>query len=129
HQTGVDLVPDNAARAGSLPCKLISPAPNPCPASGSAFVGVSSLINLWPSPNPNAPDFGGISEAFNNPLQTIRDGFGTLRLDHNFSMKDQFNTVYTADDSAAFTPTSTNAYSTDVVTLREQVASLEETHV
>jgi hypothetical protein len=129
HQTGVDLVPDNAARAGSLPCKLVSPAPSPCPASGLAFVGVSSLINLWPAPTLGAPDFGGISEALNSPLQTIRDDFGTLRLDHNFSAKDRFNSVYTADDSGAFTPTSTNAYSTDVVNLREQVASLEETHI
>lgn len=129
HQTGVDLVPDNNARNGYLPCKLVTPAPNPCPQSGLAFVGVSPLINLWPTPTPGAPDFGGISEAFNNPLQTIRDDFGTARLDQVFSQHDQLNAVYTIDDSADFTPTSTNAYSTDVDSLREQVASLEETHV
>ena len=129
HQTGVDLVPDDAARAGSLPCKLITPAPSPCPASGQAFVGVSSLINLWPAPTPGAPDFGGISEAFNNPLQTIRDDFGTFRLDHVFSGKDTLSAVYTVDDSVDFTPTSTNLYSADAETLREQVASIEETHV
>ncbi len=129
HQTGVDLVPDTQARAGSLPCKLVTPAPNPCPASGLAFVGVSPLINLWPTPSAGAPDFGGISEAFNNPLQTIRDNFGTVRLDQIFSDHDQLNAVYTVDDSADFTPTSTNLYSTDVDSLREQVASIEETHV
>jgi len=129
HQTGVDLVPDAAARAGSLPCKLVTPAPNPCPQSGLAFVGVSPLINLWPVPSLGAPDFGGISEAFNNPLQTIRDDFGTVRLDQVFSPRDTLSAVYTVDDSADFTPTSTNAYSTDVTSLREQVASLEETHV
>jgi hypothetical protein len=129
HQTGVDLVPDTNARAGSLPCNLVSPAPSPCPASGLAFVGVSPLINLWPAPSAGAPDFGGIAEAFNNPLQTIRDDFGTFRVDHNFSAKDTLSAVYTIDDSADFTPTSTNLYSTDVETLREQVASIEETHV
>jgi hypothetical protein len=129
HQTGVDLVPDNAARAGSLPCKLISPAPSTCSPSGLAFVGVSPLINAWPAPSPGAPDFGGIAEAFNNPLQTIRDDFGTFRLDHIFSAKDTLNAVYTIDDSVDVTPTSTNAYSTDAETLREQVASIEETHV
>jgi carboxypeptidase family protein len=128
HQTGVDLVPDAQARLGNLPCKLVSPAPT-CPASGLAFVGVSPLINAWPSPTAGAPDFGGISEAFNNPLQTIRDDFGTVRLDHIFSTRDSFNSVYTIDDSADFTPTSTNAYSADAETLREQVASLEETHI
>ena len=83
HQTGVDLVPDNNARNGYLPCKLVTPAPSPCPASGLVFVGVSPLINAWPAPTPGAPDFGGIAEAFNNPLQTIRDDFGTVRLDHD----------------------------------------------
>src|SRR5690349_20081268 len=83
----------------------------------------------WPAPTAGAPDFGGISEAFNSPLQTIRDDFGTLRLDRVLSSKDTFNGVYTVDDSADFTPTSTNLYSTDVETLREQVFSFEQTHV
>ena len=129
HQTGVDLVPDNNARNGFLPCKLVSPAPSACGSSGLAFVGVSPLISLWPAPSPGAPDFGGISEAFNNPLQTIRDDFGTVRLDRIFSEKDSLATVYTIDDSADLTPTSTNLYSTDLESLREQVASLEETHI
>jgi hypothetical protein len=129
HQTGVDLVPDTEARNGYLPCKLVKPTPKPCPASGLALVGVSPLINAWPEPTPGAADFGGISEAFNNPLQTIRDDFGTARLDHILSAKDSLNAVYTMDDSADFTPTSTNSYSTDVESLREQVVSLEETHV
>ncbi len=129
HQTGVDLVPDTNARNGYLPCKLITPVPNPCAANGLAFVGVSSLINLWPEPTPGAPSFGGIAEALNNPLQTIRDDFGTVRLDQIFSPKDTFSAIYTIDDSQAFTPTSTNAYSADYTTLREQVLSLDETHV
>ncbi len=128
HQTGVDLVPDGNARNGYLPCKLVTPAPSPCPASGLAFVGVSPLINAWPAPSSGAPDFGGIAEAFNNPLQTIRDDFGTARLDHIFSPKDSLSAIYTVDDSSDFTPTSTDSYSTDVESLREQVASLEETH-
>ena len=129
HQTGVDLVPDNNARAGYLPCTLISPAPSSCSPAGLAFVGVSPLINAWPAPAPGAPDFGGIAEAFNNPLQTIRDDFGTARLDHIFSERDSFSATYTIDDSADVTPTSTNAYSTDLASLREQVATLEETRV
>ena len=40
HQTGVDLVPDANARQGYLPCKLVTPAPNPCPPSGLVYVGV-----------------------------------------------------------------------------------------
>jgi hypothetical protein len=129
HQTGVDLVPDANARQGYLPCNLVSPKPSPCPASGLSLVGVSPLINAWPAPSPGAPDFGGIAEAFNNPLQTIRDDFGTVRLDHIFSSRDSLSAAYTIDDSADFTPTSTNLYSTDVESLREQVASIQESHV
>ncbi len=129
HQTGVDTVPDTNMRNGYLPCKLISPAPTACPANGLEFVGVSPLINLWPAPSPGAPDFGGVSEAFNTPLQTIRDTFGTMRIDHTFSDKNSLNVVYTIDDSNDFTPTNFNSYSTDVDTLREQVLSAEETHI
>ena len=129
HQTGVDLVPDDNARNGLLPCALVSPAPSPCPASGLVFEGISPLISAWPSATTGAPDFGGISEAINNPLQSIRDDFGTVRLDHNVSEKDSLSAIYTVDDSADFTSTSTNLFSSDVVSLREQVASLQETHV
>ena len=89
----------------------------------------TTIINSWPAPTPGAPDFGGISEAFNNPLQTIRDDFGTVRLDHVFSSKDSLNTVYTIDNSSDFTPTSTNSYSADAESLREQVGSIEETPI
>src|SRR5262249_9914762 len=49
HQTDVDLVPDNDARKGFLPCKIVTPTPSPCPASRLTFVGVSPLISLWPT--------------------------------------------------------------------------------
>src|SRR6185437_5354671 len=104
HQTGVDLVPDNNARAGYLPCGLVTPTPANC-AKGLSFIGVSPLIDSWPTPTPGAPDFGGIGEALNNPLQTIRDTFGTIRFDQVFSNADSLNAVYTVDDSRAFTPT------------------------
>ncbi|MGA2114635.1 MAG: carboxypeptidase-like regulatory domain-containing protein [Bryobacteraceae bacterium] len=129
HQTGVDLVPDNNARNGYLPCALVSPAPSLCATTGLAFVGLSPLISAWPAPSAGAPDFGGIAEAFNSPLQTIRDDFGTVRVDELPRPADSLSAIYTIDDSGDFTPTSTNLYSTDVASLREQVASLEETHV
>src|SRR6202042_1269938 len=37
--------------------------------------------------------------------------------------------VYTIDDGSDFTATPANPYSADVLTLREQVFSLEETHI
>jgi hypothetical protein len=90
---------------------------------------VQPLLNLWPTPEPGAPDFSGIAEVFSSPLQTIREDFGTVRVDHTFSPRDTFSGIYTIDDGDDFTATPLNPFSADVVTLREQVLSFEETHV
>ena len=66
---------------------------------------------------------------FLSPVQTIREDFGTARVDHVFSTKDSTMAAYTIDDSDSVTATPFDAFSTDLVNLREQVFSLEETHV
>ncbi len=117
----VTLVPDNNARLGYLPG-----------ADGTlVHVGVAPsvapLLSLWPVEN--GPTLGGgIGEAFSHPLQNIREDFGTARLDHTFSQKDSIFGVYTVDDSADRTPT-VNPFSVNFESLREQVVSLQETHV
>ena len=120
--TDVTLVPDNNARMGFLP------GPAGTLVKVGVAPGVLPLLSLWPLPSQNAPDFGGIAEAFSSPLQTIREDFGTTRLDRIFSLQDSLSAVYTMDDSSDISPT-INPYSTDIENLREQVASLEETHV
>ena len=117
--TDVTLVPDNNARQGLLPGASSPVAVSPA---------VAALLSLWPTQSPGAPDFGGIAEAFSNPLQTIREDFGNTRLDRIFSAQDSLSVVYTVDDSADNSPT-INPYSTDLENLREEVASLQETHV
>jgi len=117
----VTLVPDNHARQGLLPDSqgnLVKVGIAP---------GVAPLLALWPSQN--GPELGGgIAEAFSHPLQTVREDFGTTRLDQIFSQRDSFSAVYTLDDSADKTPT-VNPLSLDLESLREQVLSLQETHV
>ncbi len=71
----------------------------------------------------------GIAENFANPLQTIREDFGTARVDHIFSDKDSVGVVYTVDDSADQTATAINPFMADATSLREQVVSIEETHI
>jgi len=110
HQTSAAFVPDLASRAAAVP-------------------SVQPLLNLWPTPSPSAPDFNGIAQVFSSPLQTIREYFGTARFDHTFSAKDNLSAVYTIDDGHDVTATTLNPYSSDVLTLREQVATLDETHV
>ncbi len=110
----VTLVPDAASRATAVP-------------------GIRPLLALWPIANgpelltsTGAPS--GIAEAFTNPVQHVREDFGTARFDEALSSKDSFAAVYTADDSTAHSP-SNNPFTLDDLFLREQVASLSETHI
>lgn len=117
----VTLVPDNAARSGYITSAN----------DAETYVGVApsaaTLLSLWPVQN--GPELGGgIAEAFSNPLQTIREDFGTSRLDYNISDQDTTFAVYTVDDSADDTP-SANPLSRVVESLREQVVSLQEQHI
>ena len=110
HQTSAAFVPDATSRA-------------------DAVASVQPLLNLWPVAPAGAPDFNGIAEVFSSPLQTIREDFGTVRVDHVFSRNDTLAAIYTVDDGGDVTATPADPYSTDLETLREQVFSLEETHV
>src|SRR6266404_2344759 len=99
----------------------------------TAIASIQPLLSLWPVAN--GPELltstgtpSGIAEAFSNPNQRIREDFGTVRLDQIFSDRDSFAVVYTADDSEAHSPTN-NPFSLVDVFLREQVASLSETHI
>ena len=134
HQTSAALVPDGNARLGLLPCQIVTPKPNPCTSSTPLVnvglgPGVAPLLQLWPVAEPGAPDFGGIAEVFSSPLQTIREDFGTLRVDQVFSSRDTLGAIYTIDDGRDFTATPLDPFSSDAMTLREQVLTLEETHI
>ncbi len=109
HQTSAAFVPDAVSRAAAVP-------------------SVQPLLNLWPIAPAGAPDFNGIAQVFSSPLQVIREDFGTARLDHIISSRDNLAGVYTIDDGDDLTATILDPYSSDVVSLREQVFSLEETH-
>ena len=110
NQTSLAFVPSLAARATAVP-------------------SVVPLLNLWPTPPVGSPDFSGISPYSSSPLQTIREDFGTARVDQIFSQKDSLSVIYTVDDGADVTATIADPYSTDILNLREQVLSLEETHI
>lgn len=110
NQTSVAFVPSLSSRAAAVP-------------------SVVPLLNLWPTPSAGSEDFNGISQVSGSAPQTIREDFGTLRVDHIFSPRDTFSGIYTIDDGADVTATIGNPFSTDILTLREQVFSLEETHV
>jgi Carboxypeptidase regulatory-like domain/TonB-dependent Receptor Plug Domain len=98
-----------------------------------AVASVRPLLALWPAAN--GPELltstgasSGIARAYSNPVQNIREDFGTTRLDVNASQQDMISGVFTADDSEAHSPTSNPITRTDIF-LREQVASISETHI
>jgi hypothetical protein len=118
HQTAVAFVPDAQARADAAP-----------------IVKSMGLLNLWPVAPAGSPDFpvtangDGVAELTSSPLQTIHEHFGTARFDHVLTPHNTLSAVYTIDDSHSTTATPVNPYSTDLLSLREQVFSVQDTHV
>ena len=147
HQTSVAYVPDASVRncigvanctvftSGkmSTPVVVGSSCPQTQPQNTNCLNEIYSLLNLWPGANgadvlnkDGSPS--GIAPSFSSPLQTIREDFGTARMDHALSSTDSLAAVYTVDDSADQTATAINPFMSDTTSLREQVATLEETH-
>jgi carboxypeptidase family protein len=134
--SSVSIVPDANARLGLLPCGVITPLPLGCHGTSDtapAMVpnlnsGMLPYANIW-WPVPNGPNLGGgAAEAFYNPLQTIREDFGLLRVDQLFSRNDFVGGSYLVDDGYNQSPQANPNWgqNTDI---RNQVLSLQETHI
>ncbi len=134
----VALVPDANARIGLLPCNVINPTGAGCAGNSKNDTTPTKVPGLVPGilpyvdtfwPAPNGPVLGGgIAEDFANPPQRIREDFGTVRVDHSFSGKDQLGTSYMIDDGYNETPEPNPNFSV-ITALRSQVLSLQETHL
>ena len=99
----------------------------------AAVASIKPLLALWPISN--GPELvsstgaaSGIAEAFSNPIQRIREDFGSTRFDQVFSDKDTLAVSYTIDDSDGHSPSNNPITFIDIF-LREQVISLNETHI
>ena len=70
--------PTRTRATGTLPCKLVSPAPSPCPASGLAFVGVSPLINAVARAEPRRSglrrNLGSVQQSSADHSRRLRNG-------------------------------------------------------
>ena len=120
-QSSAAVVPDMDARQGNLR------GANGSLTHVGLAPGIAPYFALWPAPN--GPELGGgAALTYANPLQAVREDFGNLRLDHNFSANDMLSGVYTVDDGTAVTP-GANPLQQTLSVLRAQVASLQETHV
>src|SRR5215813_8555399 len=131
------IVPDEQARLGFLPCNVIGAAANPCPASGYATVpnlkqGMLPYANyFWPAPN--GPEVlnattglpTGTAYNFNNGVQKTREEFGLTRVDYVLSPKDTLFGNYTISDGERDLP-QPNAVFIQLVPVRSQTFSLSE---
>ena len=132
------VVPDANARKGLLPCNVIHTTGVGCAGNSKndttptlvpgLVQGMLAYANdYWPAPN--GPVLGGgAAQAFNNPLQSIREDFGTVRVDHTFSDKDTVGVSYLVDDGASDTPIVNPLFNQDFF-IRSQLLSAQETHI
>jgi hypothetical protein len=125
YQTGV---PDLTARQGLLP----NPTTGQLQNIGLA-PGIAAFLPLWPLPN--GPELlsntglpTGAAFFYSNPVQAIREDFGNIRADETLSAKDTLSQIYTVDDGQSLTPQPIPTSQT-LITIRSQVASLQETHI
>ena len=106
--SSVSVVPDATAQKLAIPAML-------------------PYLQLWPQAN--GRELGGDTAlSYNNPKQTVREDFGTVRTDYVFSERDTFSAAYTIDNGDSLIPQADPLFGA-YETLQNQVASLEETHV
>jgi hypothetical protein len=125
-ESSVSVVPDADTRLGLLPVNGVE---TPYSKLNPAML---QYMQLWPQPNgPELLSNGlpsGAALSYNNPRQTVREDFGTIRTDYIFSDRDTFSAAYTIDNGDSLIPQSDPLFGA-YETLQSQVASLEETHV
>ncbi|PWU02754.1 MAG: TonB-dependent receptor [Terriglobia bacterium] len=119
--SNVSVVPDQNARRGILP----TPVSNPNPA-------MLKYMQFWPAANgPQLLANGqqtGTALSYNNPRQTIREDFGTLRSDLTLGKRDTLSGAFTIDDGDSLIPLADPLFGSTVL-LRNQVVSATETHI
>jgi len=119
--SNVSVVPDQQARLGILPTPV-------------ANVNRSMLPYMSYWPQANGPELlangvpSGTALSYNNPKQSIREDFGTVRADYTIRDRDSLSASYTVDDGNSLIPLADPLFGS-TVRLRSQVASLQETHV
>ena len=126
--SGVSVVPDANARLGLLP-NATTGVLTPAPGLNRAML---PYMSFWPIANGPELLANGVATgsalSFNNPGQSIREDFGTLRADYVMRDRDTLSWAYTIDDGNSLIPLTDPLFGS-YVTLRNQVASAQETHI
>jgi carboxypeptidase family protein len=104
----VGVFPDDNARNGLLPCAVVTPLPNPCPASGLFNVGVNPTVAPFLellSPHINGRNFGdGTGEYRIAKTQTGNQNYALGRIDNQMSKNHSLMARYNRSRSVSLTP-------------------------
>jgi hypothetical protein len=126
--SNVTVVPDAQVRQGLLPNATTGVYSAPA----NLVPGMLKYTNLWPAQN--GPELlvngvaSGAALSFNHPNSHIHEDFGTTRVDYVLSNRDTISGAYTIDDGNSLIPAADPLFAS-YSTLRNQVLSLQETHV
>jgi hypothetical protein len=115
----------------SLSTTSVSTVPDLSTLPSSTVVNPAMVkyLALWPAAN--GPSFGpgsGIARATYNPKNPVHEDFGTVRADYNLRERDSLSASYTVDHGNSVIPLGDPLFAS-ALALRNQVASVEETHV
>ncbi len=125
--SSVSVVPDASVRQGLFP----NAAGAYVPVAG-ANPAMLRYFSFWPQANGAELFTGGIPSgtafSFGNPKQSIREDFGTVRLDYTPRDRDSLSASYTIDDGNSLIPLADPLFAS-YSALRMQVAGLQETHI
>jgi Carboxypeptidase regulatory-like domain/TonB-dependent Receptor Plug Domain len=99
------------------------------PASTVVNPAMVKYLALWPAPNAGSLGPGsGVAKAIYNPKNPVHEDFGTMRMDYNLRAQDTISASYTVDDGNSVIPLGDPLFAS-ALALRNQVVSLDETHV
>jgi hypothetical protein len=126
--SNVSVVPDAQVRLGFIPnaaTGVYSQVANLNPA-------MLNYMQYWPVANGAELLSNGIASgtalSYNNPRQSIREDFGTVRADYNISSSDSLSGAYTIDDGNSVIPQADPLFGSGLA-LRAQIGSVQETHI
>lgn len=126
--SNVSVVPDAQVRQGLLPNATTGVYSKPA----NLDTRMLQYMQMWP--DPNGPELlvngvaSGTALSYNNPKQTVHEDFGTARSDYMIRDRDTLTAAYTVDDGHGIIPQADPLFASQNI-LRNQVASLSETHV
>ncbi len=126
--SNVAVVPDAQVRLGLLPNPVTGVYATPA----NLNPGMLKYMSMWPVANGRELLVNGVPSgaalSYNNPQENIREDFGTARADYSVSDRDTLTGAYTIDDGNSLIPQGDPLFGS-YSTLRNQVASLQETHI